>query len=276
MGYFSVQGKTLAEKVSIEAVIKQGFTALAEARIVDKTLQEHLFNEFLEFEHQSYQVRQGKKKSLQLFAKYPELVTQEIEIEITSTDTEGVLVRGRCKLIPVSGTNFACGSVIVQGRRLNASAKIEAQLERNAASAIVKVVKKDDNLVPISIKLEDKDYGNFRAMWAEHEGHPNLLLISAKHKSLRRYLGPPPEFSGQNEPHFRILLAEIVAESVCRKKLVAMAQAQSWLFDWADEKENPVIANSVIAELQKLIREFSVTAHDIMLLPNELQKITSH
>lgn len=57
------------------------------------------------------------------------------------------------------------------------------------------------------------------------------------------------DFEGQNKPHSKILLAEIVAESVCHKSLVLEAQEKSWEFHWADEKEDYLIANSVLTEL---------------------------
>ena len=72
------------------------------------------------------------------------------------------------------------------------------------------------------------------ARWADHEGKPNLLLVSARHKSLSRYLGPEPDFEGQISAHFRVILAEIVAESVCRKSLTLEAKERTWEFRWAD------------------------------------------
>ena len=39
-----------------------------------------------------------------------------------------------------------------------------------------------------------------------------------------RYLGSAPDFSGQEETHFRILLAEITAEAVC-SRLISRKEA---------------------------------------------------
>jgi hypothetical protein len=154
---------------------------------------------------------------------------------------------------------------------LNSKATIKARIDEYSATTLVKVVKRtEDKGIPIKIELRNEDYGNFRARWAEHEGQPNLLLISARHKSLNRYLGPPPEFEGQNKTHFRVILAEIVTESVCRKSLVLEAQERSWEFRWADEKEDRIIAESVLSQLHRRMREFAVIAHSIMLDPKEL------
>jgi hypothetical protein len=91
----------------------------------------------------------------------------------------------------------------------------------------------------------DEDYGNIRARWADREGKPNLLLISAKHRSLSRYLGSPPRFPGQNTALFRVLIAEIVAESVCHRALTLEAKQRPWDFRWADLKEDYMIADDV-------------------------------
>ena len=85
--------------------------------------------------------------------------------------------------------------------------------------------------------------------------------------------GPPPDFEGQNTPHFKLLLAEIVTESVCRKSLVLEAQERSWEFHWADEKEDRIIAESVLSELHRRMREFAFIAHSVMLENKELTSI---
>src|SRR5207249_2390977 len=126
--------------------------------------------------------------------------------------------------------------------------------------------------VPIRIQIRDEDYGNFRARWADHEGNPNLLLVSAQHKSVSRYLGAGPEFAGQNSPLFRVLLAEIVAESICRKSLILESKERTWEFRWADLKEDHLIADDVFAKVQQRIRAFVADAHMIMLGEYELAK----
>ena len=139
------------------------------------------------------------------------------------------------------------------------------------ATTRVKVIKDvDEGKVPIDIDIRDQFFGNFRATWAEHEGKPNLLLISAKHKSVGRYLGPAPKFDGQENPHFKMLIAEIITESVCRKALTLEAKERGWEFHWADLKDDHLIADSVLAELHRRTRDFAYIAHSIMLEPKEI------
>ena len=273
VGTFRVRGEALRDSVIIRATCHDLPTAEAIATVVEHKIEEHVFHEPLEFEHDQYTVREASRRSLELFAKYPEVVSEPNHAMVTSSDSLAVPIRGRCHLIPVAGSNYAQGSLIVQGRKLNAKATVKASVKGREASAQVRVVQKPPETgIPIKIELRNEDFGNFRAQWADHEGKPHVLLVSARHKSLSRYLGPAPEYRGQNEPHFRVLLAEIVAESVCRKSLRLESRERTWEFRWADLKEDDLIADDVIAKLQKRIRDFVADAHETMLSDSEIRK----
>lgn len=73
-------------------------------------------------------------------------------------------------LTTVVGSNYAFGDVVVQGHQLNARFTIPVQVSGLLASAVVRVVPREERTIPIEIELRDDDYGNFRARWADHEG----------------------------------------------------------------------------------------------------------
>ena len=67
----------------------------------------------------------------------------------------------------------------------------------------------------IAIKLEDVDHGPLRSCW-----NKNVLEIAARHPLLKRYLGPTAErYPGQDALHSRVLLAELLAEALCARRL---------------------------------------------------------
>ncbi len=70
---------------------------------------------------------------------------------------------------------------------------------------------------------------------------------------------------------FRVLIAEIVAESVCRKALTMEAKERPWEFRWADLKEDHLIADDVLAKIQQRLREFVAGAHAIMLSNQDIR-----
>jgi len=269
IGTFRIRGEKIKDSVYIEAKCSNLPQVGALIQIVENKLEDHVFTQPLEFEHKLYSIREGSSKNIKIFAQYPELINQETEIKVISSDPTSIPIIGRCHITPVSGTNYALGEVTIKGRRLlREAANLTASLNGNKAITKVKVVQKEENGVNIEIKLRDEDFGNFRALWAVHEGKPNLLLISAKHDSIRRYLKYNAEtnvWEGDKEPHFRVLLAEIVTESVCRKSLILEAEARAWEFKFADLKEDHLIVDAVLAQLQKRVRNFAPIAHKIML-----------
>ena len=104
---------------------------------------------------------------------------------------------------------------------------------------------------PIKIEIvADKDPGNQRSRWSA-----NSLRVFAKHPSVQRYLGPGPEFTNQEQKHFRVLLAEIVAEAVCQRVLGKKALEDPDEYrdlDW----------DGYYADYTKLMTEFLPIAHE--------------
>jgi hypothetical protein len=69
----------------------------------------------------------------------------------------------------------------------------------------------------LSITFDDEDYHNMRYVHERKEGE---IKIGARHPSTRRYLGRKEDgCPGQNEKHFRLVLAEIVINAVCSDTL---------------------------------------------------------
>jgi hypothetical protein len=164
----------------------------------------------------------------------------------------------------------------IEARRLrHEKIEIMARLNGITANTHVKIVQEDDKGIPLTFQLSDDDFGNFRAIWADHEKKPNTLLISAKNESIKRYLGPGPAFEGQNSAHFRAIVAEIVAEAVCRRSLRLEAEKHGWQFRLADLKEDSLIIDTVFAELQKRMKAFLPVAHSIMLSEAEVKELQS-
>jgi hypothetical protein len=272
IGAFKVRGLKTGATVVLTAKCNGLPTAEAIIQVVEKPVEEHNFKAPFEFECAEYSVRQGTRKSIRLFAKFPDVVASETPVRVLSADSNKVAVRGKTILTPVAGTNYADAVLTIEGRTLKASTTITAEVNGRTATTKVKVSEKpDEKLISLKIELRDEDFGNFRAMWADHEGKPHLLLISARHKSLSRYLGgADTNFAGQDTPVFRLLLAEIVAESVCRKALTMEAKERPWEFHWANLQDDVAIAASVLAALQQRLRAFVASAHAEMVSDREI------
>jgi hypothetical protein len=274
VGTFKIKGLQKHDNVVVTARCDGLPAADALVQVVEETAQDRAFVAPLEFEREEYRVRYGRRKTLRLFAKYPDVVADETDVKVYSSDASKVAVRGRVKMVPIAGTNYAEGAVLVEGRRLKSTAAVTADVNERRATASVKVIDKpDEQGAKIDFEIRDEDFGNFRALWADREGKPHLLLISARHKSLQRYLGDPDKgFPGQNTPLFRALIAEIVAENVCRKALTLEAKERPFDFQWADEKPD-IIVDEVFAQVQQRLRDFLAKAHAVMLSDNEISSL---
>lgn len=274
-GRFRVKGINLKQGICVETKCDGIPKAEALFNVVENQIEEHVFNAPLEFEHKNYSIKVGSTRTIRLFAQYPQIVNGETEIKVVSSDSLNLPVKGRCILEPVMGSNFARADITIEARRIrHDTITLISKINDVEAVTKVKIDQKEEKGSDIKIDLRDEDFGNFRAQWGDSEGKPNLLLISAKHAALKRYLGPVPDFEGQNSLHFKAILAEIVAESVCRKSLRMEAEKYSWQFRWADFKEDSLIADSVLSEFQKRMKEFLAVAHTIMIGDAELKNYT--
>lgn len=267
IGTFRIRGEILKELVCLQTKSEGAPEAEAMVKVVENRIEEHQFLTPFEFEHKLYQIKEGSFKTLHLFAKYPEIVTQDTIINVISSDSESVPIKGRCHIIPVEGSNYAVGEVVVQGRRLQTKpVEITASINGDKATTKVRVTQKDESGSPLDIKIVSKNLGVYRAAWSSDK--PNLLEISATHDSIKRYLGPESEgYPGQKQPPFLVLLAE----SVCRRALELEVKTKPWDFK-DDFVGNPeVIVTTVLFRLQQRMRDFVDIAHSIMLGTAEIK-----
>ncbi|MEK7070193.1 MAG: hypothetical protein AAB966_00120 [Patescibacteria group bacterium] len=269
IGSFRVKGNSLKDTVCLQTENIEMPKAEAIANVIDAKVEEHLFNNPLEFEHKQYIVKEGSSKTIRIFAKYPEVVSEPIQIQVTSSDVAGLPVKGITKLIPMEGTNFAVGEANILGRRQGGSSTLEAKVNGHEASTKIKVVQKDESGIPLKFKLVPHSLGVYRAVWSIQQ--PNVLEISAAHDSIKRYLGSAPDYDGQNLPHFRVLLAEIVAERICMKALELEVKSRPWDFKDDFNSSPDIVVNTVISHLQKRLRDFVAKAHQIMFSQSDLK-----
>jgi hypothetical protein len=102
----------------------------------------------------------------------------------------------------------------------------------------------------LSIKLEDIDLTNQRYRWRQ-----NVLEIAARHPSLRRYLGDKQAgFPGQESRHFRVLVAEVVADAVCALLVRRHVQVNPEEYEDADW-------DTYYAQYSKYMTHFLPVAH---------------
>ena len=209
----------------------------------------------LGFSRKQYQVlTDNKRKSVVLMAPITQVpVATPFEAECSSADFE---ISGNQTLMPSKTTRIARCAFSVRTNKVGATGVLVVKI--NGQQASVKLVGVEPKGSGISIKLVDSDFVNQRYRWRS-----NVLEIASRHPSLRRYLGTSSSgFPGQEKPHFRILLAEIVADAVCSRiieRREATGQYEDEDVDW----------NFFYAEYSKLLTEFLPSAHSLQLPVSE-------
>jgi len=175
--------------------------------------------EGLSFEKPSYSLRINKEKTITLWLKTNPKIKSCFIAEITS-DHPDIAVRGggKCQLRETETPGIFRGNCKVIGRQLKAKGILTARL-KGFASTQTHIVVLEREQPPSGVKLKfkpvEEDFGPVRYRWAI-DIDPNLLLIGAKHYSIRRYLGEPSEkgYPGLNSPLYHAVLAEVIAEAL--------------------------------------------------------------
>lgn len=219
----------------------------------------------LSFDHSTYHARFGKMKRLLVRAKVAGEDLEGVTVKVLS-DSPDVLPRDSLVVLK-KNDELGCytANVFVSGKKLGGKAKIFAQLRGFIAEATVIVTEREiEGPFNFKIELVPREWGPQRAIWAEQN---TVLHISAKHKSIARYLGPEPEFLGQEKPHFKTILAEIVADQVARRIIELREEKQGHDPDFN--------APALYLDHQKLLGEFLPIAHEIQLPTIQVRRLLS-
>ena len=80
-------------------------------------------------------------------------------------------------------------------------------------------------------------------------------------------------YEGQHAPHFKVILAEIVAECICRRALALQMRQNPLDFELAELHDDNLIAQRLFTDLHTMMRDFVAEAHEIMLSTKELNRL---
>ncbi len=203
------------------------------------------------FQRQRYRIKLGRtKKRVQVLAPTT-LVSDPTRIAV-SVDNSRFRVSGDQTLWPRNELGVAlCDLRIGVVGKKETNGIITAKLGAEEATAELFGV--EPLGAGIKIKLEDISLGNQRYRWRQ-----NVLEIAARHPALQRYLGPAPEFDGQDAKHFRVVLAEVTADAVCARLVSDRVRASPEEYEGADWDQ-------YYAEYSQLITRFLPIAHKLQV-----------
>jgi len=205
----------------------------------------------LQFERKSYRIRGGSRRTIRLLAPTAMARSEgrDFELELSSDDFR---VSGPRNLVLSASLGIAvCKLTVAVLDDDAAPTTVTARLGEHMAETELRAAPAVG--AGIVIKLEDVDHGALRYRW-----NKNVLEIGARHPALKRYLGPKSEqYPGQDSIQFRVLLAEVVAEALCARRLQGNIEANPRDFEgmsWDDYYRH----------FARMMSEFLPKAHGLM------------
>jgi hypothetical protein len=228
----------------------------AEVQVVDPAPQDVDVPDGFAFVRNTYTVRPGATKRLLVRARFDHPVAEAPAVRFKVEDESVLKLRQRHSLELVDGTTYYEGAVSVEGSKLNAKTRVTATMDGKSAQCVVTVSPREEQGIELSFELVDYELGqNYRATWDREQR--NKLLITTQHESISRYLGPAEDgYPGQHTDAFRVLLAELISDNVCRRIVDEQLRALP---------TTEVTADKVYVLHNRLMREFTPIAHRIQL-----------
>lgn len=219
----------------------------------------------LAFEKQVYHIIPNKEKSLLLHLKTKSQLKEDI-VKITSSNNEiRILGGGICKLKKTGIDNQYIGKCRVKGIRLHASGQLMANLQ-GYETAEAKIIIEDKNKSKIKFEYhpEESDFRPLRYKWDSLNSF--LLIIGAKHPTIRRYLGEPAAgvYPGITSPLYHTVLAEVIAEalSFLLLKRIFNREGESMDYDTTDLYYHRYFSKYLEIAHKKLVEDVNVILAD--------------
>ena len=147
-------------------------------------------------------------------------------VEISSSDAGVIVKTPKVTFTYDDGVDYYVARVHIEARVLDATAVVSARLGDALATALVKVVRKEEG-PDFPIRIVPEEWGAYRAIEAEEEidGRTvKIFKIAGRHPALAPLLGP--SFEGQDTPAVRTIIAEVVADLAARVVVQALYRSR--------------------------------------------------
>ena len=199
------------------------------------------------FTRKRYTVQTDQRKTIRVLAPCPNVVSQSTPLDVKCS--LGFDAIGQRLLVPHPDLGVAMCKLKLSAERAGLEGTLTASIQGHECQCTIESI--DPAGASIKIELKDTAFGTQRYIWKPG----NVLHIAARHPSLCRYLGDPPDFPGQEQNHYRVLLAEIVAEAVCSQLISHKETDNPGLYEDVDWQ-------TYYADYTSLMTKFLPIAHD--------------
>lgn len=231
--------------------------------ITEKTSPE--LTEDFSFEKPFYSIREGKTRAVRLLAKCPDFIRGDVTAVVMSGDEAIKIINERVRIKFDRDWRAGVGVLRIKGVQESAPVVVTAEVAGRKATARFKVLPRPDWGQKINIKIRDEFYGEQRAVWDR-----NTLKIAGRHPSIKRYLGSAEDnFPNQETLHFRLLVAELVADNVAKRIMESSAQRNIAEFEDLD-------VTGFYRKHRQYMGEILNVAHSLQVADGELERAGDH
>jgi hypothetical protein len=172
----------------------------------------------LEFEHRTYTLAVGKKRTLRIRAPLGDYTDVE-SLRVTSSDSKAVVVMGGGRTVLVANLRSKAyeGTVDVEARADQAKSTLIARDTKGRTAQATVSVAKTQSGVDWDTTLVSEAPGDWRAAWSSDF---RLLKVYGEHPALKPYLGKASEgYPGQHSDLWVVLAMELTCDAVVRRML---------------------------------------------------------
>lgn len=256
--YFNCFAVSPVESADVSVAV-QSFSDSIRVKVFPTLADQYSHIQELQLNSAVYRVKKDKKKQVQVFLPM-DYFSEDMTVSISVDSNSFKANKSEIALTAHPEKGIAQGKFFVHTNSTDSNIKAALTVEipsiSEKATAALRI--HSDLSFSINPKLVDEDFYNQRTHWSG-----NVLEIAGRHPTIKRYLGSPDEnFPGQHDNQFRVLLAEIVTESVCARILETTEETAS-SEDWD--------VTAYIAKMSKLTTKLAPMVHNILLPDTDLE-----
>lgn len=218
---FEVEGIKVIDNAKIQFIYENNVTCSSSIKVFQVT--DRKFSNDIEFEFDKYTVKPKGKRVLRVYAQYPVSTKDHISHgKIFISNQKAIKGPTSCKFKHISGTNYSLAEIKIEGLKLDDTSEVIIKLDDKMTSTYVEVKNNDDKKPKYDFDITYENLGdNVRAAFDIH--NPNKLLITTKHKMVRKYLGAQEkingEYPGESTTEWKMYFADIMSEMFSQKLL---------------------------------------------------------
>ena len=209
-GYYSRSQSAGSREVGALSELTASFFGEEASCIVEWERREVRPIDILAFEHARYALKEGVNRDIRLLVPW-NVVSQHDLIPTVSINGDSTVSIVRSASVPAQDSRYDCASstITVMGRGVGSTAFLRAAIGNFEANAILTV--NASGVSGIRVKYQELDIPQ-RAILED-----STLIVNAADPTIARYLGKRKDhWPGQDDLHFRTMLAEVVTYTLAR------------------------------------------------------------